>query len=138
MRLHLRPKGRSFSRKWDKSVIISKSPKDLISAFPNNNEETIKLAQVFGFVFTNSLWLDWNNDTSTLSSNTNSRLKEAFSKVFDLDLETLELNFFKQETKENGEICVSVLEEPSLKGKLIGTQKEVLIPIEFYFDFNAL
>ncbi len=118
---------------YDKSVVISKIPKNLIGAFPNNNEETIRLAQVFSFVFKNSLILDWNNDTSTLSSNTNARLKEAFSKVFDLDLETLELNFFKQDTTQNGEICVSVLEEPNLKGKLIGTNKEILIPIESYF-----
>ncbi len=117
----------------DTSVIISKSPKDLISAFPNNNEETIKLAQVFSFVIKHSLILDWNNDTSTLSSNTNKRLKEAFSKVFDLDLETLELNFFKQETTQKGEISATFLKEPNLKGKLIGTNKEVLIPIEQSF-----
>ncbi len=115
------------------SVIISKSPKDLISAFPNNNEETIKLAQVFSFVIKHSLILDWKNDTSTLSSNTNTRLKEAFSKVFDLDLETLELNFFKQETTQNGEISATYLEEPNLKGKLIGTNKEISIPIEQSF-----
>ncbi len=117
----------------DASVIISKSPKDLISAFPNNNEETIKLAQVFRFVIKHSLILDWENDTSTLSSNTNSRLKEAFSKVFDLDLETLELNFFKQETTQKGEISVMYLDQPNLKGKLIGTNKEILIPIEQSF-----
>ncbi len=117
----------------DASVIISKSPKDLISAFPNNNEETIRLAQVFSFVFKHSLILDWNKDTSTLSSNTNARLKEAFSKVFGLDLETLELNFFKQDTTQNGEISATFLEEPNLKGKLIGTNKEISIPIEQSF-----
>ncbi|MGL2361443.1 hypothetical protein ACOWK0_07785, partial [Helicobacter pylori] len=117
----------------DESVVIAKSPKDLIGSFPNNNEETIKLAQVFSFVFKNSLILDWNNDTSTLPSNTNTRLKEAFSKVFNLDLETLELNFFKQDATEKGEISVSVLEEPNFKGKLIGTNQEILIPIEHFF-----
>ncbi len=117
----------------DESVVISKLPKDLIGDFPNNKEETIRLAQVFSFVFKNSLILDWNNDTSTLSSNTNTRLKEAFSKVFGLDLETLELNFFKQNTTEKGEISVSVLEEPNFKGKLIGTNQEILIPIEHFF-----
>ncbi|WP_243877603.1 coiled-coil domain-containing protein [Helicobacter pylori] len=117
----------------DESVVISKLPKDLIGDFPNNNEETIKLAQIFSFVFKNSLILDWNNDISTLSSNTNIRLKEAFSKVFGLDLETLELNFFKQDTTEKGEISVSVLEEPNFKGKLIGTNQEILIPIEHFF-----
>ncbi|EMH44824.1 hypothetical protein HMPREF1430_00239 [Helicobacter pylori GAM96Ai] len=117
----------------DESVVISKLPKDLIGDFPNNKEETIRLAQVFSFVFKNSLILDWNNDTSTLSSNTNIRLKEAFSKVFGLDLETLELNFFKQDTTEKGEISVSVLEEPNFKGKLIGTNQEILIPIEHFF-----
>ncbi|PDW19495.1 hypothetical protein [Helicobacter pylori] len=117
----------------DESVVISKLPKDLIGGFPNNKEETIRLAQVFSFVFKNSLILDWNNDTSTLSSNTNIRLKEAFSKVFGLDLETLELNFFKQDTTEKGEISVSVLEEPNFKGKLIGTNQEILIPIEHFF-----